>query len=550
MRARIVGMLRCSDRYESRGNVRLLNNLAACGAVAMLCCLGNSSASAATTAKAKFGWQHHASSVRQRHTTLLTLDRAGRSACQLEVSKRGDRTETFNYSEGSAPIRFAITPSNRTRLGIWKLEAACVQLGQVAAKRSTLHLKVIGTHRGTAFLVGKHGPSYVVPVNYGQVTNPIKIPAGGRGGDPGDDYPWKNVKQDSGVDPWGEDYRECTSFVAWALHSRNLYNMPFHDDAYNWGLDAEHLGIPVNHTPTVGSVAWEPAIPGHPWGHVMWVSAVSGSTVTVEEYNEHLANPGTYDQRSFNVNSEPYQYIHFKDMSYAPPSVPTPAPPTTPPSGNTHPETTGSVASTWTNYSTASGTEGPSISSNQTVQVSCKISGFMVADGDNWWYQVASSPWNNSYYVSADAFYNNGGTSGSLRGTPFVDSNVPTCGGSSSGTTTTTPTTTTTTPPATTPPPPPPPTYAETVGSVAHTWTNYANAGGTQGASISSNQTVQISCKVTGFQVADGNTWWYRIASSPWNNVFYVSADAFYNNGATSGSLHGTPFVDPNVPNC
>jgi len=55
---------------------------------------------------------------------------------------------------------------------------------------------------------------------------------------------------------------------------------------------------------------------------------------------------------------------------------------------------------------------------------------------------------------------------------------------------------------------------------------------------------------VTGFAVADGDTWWYRIASSPWNSTYYGSADAFYNNGATSGSLIGTPFVDSNVPNC
>lgn len=62
--------------------------------------------------------------------------------------------------------------------------------------------------------------------------------------------------------------------------------------------------------------------------------------------------------------------------------------------------------------------------------------------------------------------------------------------------------------------------------------------------------TVEISCRLTGFKVADGNTWWYRIPSSPWNNAYYVSADAFYNNGQTSGSLHGTPFVDPSVPGC
>lgn len=119
-------------------------------------------------------------------------------------------------------------------------------------------------------------------------------------------------------------------------------------------------------------------------------------------------------------------------------------------------------------------------------------------------------------------------------------------------TTTTAPPPTTTTAPATTttPPPPPPPTFAETTGGVTHTWTNYTNAGGTEGPTIGSNVTVQIACKLTGFQVADGNTWWYRIAQDPWSNQYYASADAFYNNGQTSGSLHGTPFVDPNVPNC
>ena len=61
---------------------------------------------------------------------------------------------------------------------------------------------------------------------------------------------------------------------------------------------------------------------------------------------------------------------------------------------------------------------------------------------------------------------------------------------------------------------------------------------------------VAISCRVQGFTVADGNTWWYKIASSPWNGAFYASADAFYNNGSTLGSLQGTPFYDPAVPTC
>jgi|SRR6266536_1378190 len=93
-------------------------------------------------------------------------------------------------------------------------------------------------------------------------------------------------------------------------------------------------------------------------------------------------------------------------------------------------------------------------------------------------------------------------------------------------------------------------TYSETTGGVTHTWTNHTNAGGTEGPTIPAYTTVQISCALTGFKVANGNPWWYRIASSPWNNTFFASADAFYNNGQTSGSLRGTPWVDPAVPIC
>jgi len=204
----------------------------------------------------------------------------------------------------------------------------------------------------------------------------------------------------------------------------------------------------------------------------------------------------------------------------------------TTPSPTTYTETSGSVVHTWTDYSDAGGSEGPEIPSNDSVQIACKVTGFAVADGNTWWYLVASSPWSSAYYASADAFYNNGATSGSLIGTPFVDPSVPDCSGTSgSGGGSKT-------------------AYPETSGSVVHTWTDYADAGGSEGPEIPSNDTVQIACKVTGFTVADGNTWWYLVASSPWNSAYYASADAFYNNGATSGSLIGTPFVDPNVPNC
>lgn len=113
-----------------------------------------------------------------------------------------------------------------------------------------------------------------------------------------------------------------------------------------------------------------------------------------------------------------------------------------------------------------------------------------------------------------------------------------------------TPTVTVAPPPTTAPAPAPPATFTETVGGPTSTWTDYSDAGGIRGATIVTGQSVQVTCVVQGFRVADGNTNWYRIASSPWSNAYYASADAFYNDGATTGSLIGTPFVDPKVPAC
>jgi surface antigen len=319
-------------------------------------------------------------------------------------------------------------------------------------------------------------------------------PAGGKGGDPGDDYPWKNVPMDSELDPWREYVRECTSFVAWALHSRNGFEMPFYGDASTWGTQASRRGFAVNHTPSPGAVAWEDS-----GDHVAWVSSVSGSSITIEEYNEHYN--GTYDQRTLTSYGN-FEFIHFKDLptvSSAPPAAPAPA---STPAASASP----SAPSTQGSPSAPSGTSSPS----QPRQPS------------------TAAP--NGASSSPPSPPSPSTSSSGSSGASVETSQSPT------PTTTVTPTT--------------PATTAETVGGVSHTWADYSDAGGAQGPSIPTNETVQIACTVTGFKVADGNTWWYRIASDPWSSAYYVSADAFYNNGATSGSLIGTPFVDPSVPNC
>jgi hypothetical protein len=127
-------------------------------------------------------------------------------------------------------------------------------------------------------------------------------------------------------------------------------------------------------------------------------------------------------------------------------------------------------------------------------------------------------------------------------------------------TTTSPPAATTTPPAATTPTAPPattttsapasapaPTTVAEITGSTADTFIDPVHESG-PGQTIGAQTTVQISCRETGMAVQDGNTWWYRVASPPWNNGYWVSADAFYNGVTPGGSLINTPFVDPNVP--
>jgi len=304
-------------------------------------------------------------------------------------------------------------------------------------------------------------------------------------------------------------------------------------------------------TPPAGAILF--------WGQTQWTSyghaALSlgnGSVVSSAAYPYTNGPDNGLVFPLSAVNPKTYHYLGYlvpgtlTSTSTSPTPVGSPATPSQSTSGPSYAETSGGVVHTWTNYSNAGGAQGPNVPAYDTIQIACKVTGFKVADGDTWWYLIASSPWNDTYYASADAFYNNGRTSGSLAGTPFVDNNVPNCavGGSGGGSSSATGSS------GSGSNPPPSPTFSETTGGVAHTWTDYADAGGSEGPSIPSNDTVQISCIVVGFQVADGNTWWYQVASSPWNSTYFVSADAFYNNGQTSGSLAGTPFVDPNVPNC
>jgi transcriptional regulator with XRE-family HTH domain len=101
------------------------------------------------------------------------------------------------------------------------------------------------------------------------------------------------------------------------------------------------------------------------------------------------------------------------------------------PSGpaSTWTETTGTPAHTWADATQLTGAGTP-LGPRQSVQVLCRVRGYVVQDGDPWWYLLASTPWNGHYYATSDAFYNNGATSGPVDNGVVVDQQVPVCQGS------------------------------------------------------------------------------------------------------------------------
>jgi hypothetical protein len=105
--------------------------------------------------------------------------------------------------------------------------------------------------------------------------------------------------------------------------------------------------------------------------------------------------------------------------------------------------------------------------------------------------------------------------------------------------------------PTPTPTPIPPTTWTEQSGTHGSpTFTNPYNASG-QGATIQAMSTVQVTCRVYAPAIASANPdgWWYKIASSPWNNSYYAVANTFWN-GDIPGHPPYTHNTDFSVPIC
>jgi surface antigen/peptidoglycan hydrolase CwlO-like protein len=114
-------------------------------------------------------------------------------------------------------------------------------------------------------------------------------------------YPnaWANAPQDSLIDSWGMYNRECVSYTAFKVHQDYLSGRDSHDmpwwggigNANQWDDNASASGIPVDNNPTPGSIAVSNA--GF-YGHVMYVEAVNGNQIYVQQYNQQLT--GQYSE--------------------------------------------------------------------------------------------------------------------------------------------------------------------------------------------------------------------------------------------------------------
>lgn len=115
-------------------------------------------------------------------------------------------------------------------------------------------------------------------------------------GDPGNGgYPsyWANAAQDSLIDDWGMYNRECVSYAAYKVHQdylagKNNHDMPWWGgigNANQWDDNARAMGIPVDSNPTPGSIAISNA--GF-YGHAMYVEAVNGNQIYIQQYNQQL----------------------------------------------------------------------------------------------------------------------------------------------------------------------------------------------------------------------------------------------------------------------
>src|ERR1022692_3741859 len=137
-------------------------------------------------------------------------------------------------------------------------------------------------------------------------------------------YNWGTIRNNtsaaSELSPYGYDYRNCTDYVAWRLSTLHVKPAQYKGlgNAKAWGANASGNGLVDNGVPAVGSVAVDTT---GTFGHVAFVTAVKGNTITVAQYNRgedgnYSAQSGTPGQLGFS------SFVHFERYESGSPGTP------------------------------------------------------------------------------------------------------------------------------------------------------------------------------------------------------------------------------------
>ena len=288
----------------------------------------------------KPSWSSGTSRVQAGSPFVATLAPTTAKRCDVTIDgpQKGQLLRWTLQTSGT-PIRLTLPTDPAATPGRWLVLASCVQRDDARQLTARMSLHLLGA--GGRHLIGRHGAlrkvvltphaqALVSSARHARVKVVAVVVKYGQSDLVGDDYPaaWRARRRDSVLDDWGNYNRESTSFVAWALASRNGFRMPFHSNAIAWAPLARKRGYTVDRHPAPGSVAYW----GVGLGHVAYVRSVSGKAVQVEDYS-WFGDGGRFGSRTVPASAFT-SFIHFKDLA----TVPAPSPTST---GGTEPPTTG-----------------------------------------------------------------------------------------------------------------------------------------------------------------------------------------------------------------
>ena len=206
----------------------------------------------------KPSWSSGTSRVQAGSPFVATLVPTTAKRCDVTIDgpQKGQLLRWTLQTSGT-PIRLTLPTDRAATPGRWLVLASCVQRDDARQLTARMSLHLLGA--GGRHLIGRHGAlrkvvltphaqALVSSARHARVKVVAVVVKYGQSDLVGDDYPaaWRARRRDSVLDDWGNYNRESTSFVAWALASRNGFRMPFHSNAIAWAPLARERGYTVD----------------------------------------------------------------------------------------------------------------------------------------------------------------------------------------------------------------------------------------------------------------------------------------------------------------